>query len=732
MSRPAPRHPASLRSTLARRRSLRAALVALPVLASLACATTPRERALPLAKLRLYETGVGYYERAGELGGPGGASLPVPSGHLDDALKSLVVLGDDGQVRSVAFDSRQSPAVARARAGLPPQTDAPIRVHDVLLGLRGHELVVRRGARRIRGRLVDVIGVPDASYLEQGNSGTGRGEDQRPTTAEQAGATQNKTFALLVTRTGRYRRLDVATLDEVTPVDPDVRRRMQAALDASVALRSNARGLLDVSGDAKEVRVGYLAESPVWRASYRLVLPDGSGPDEPAALQGWALVHNDTEEDWDDVTLELVNGRPDSFLFPLAAPRYERRELVVPDRELSVPQLLDTTPDAMWGDFLDSDEDGIGSAGYGYGSGSGFGGRGSRSPAVRMGHASVTGSSNLVSVGNLAELAAGQGRETKTVFVYGAAEPLDLAAGRSAMVPFVQSRVESAAVSWMVGFRPSAARHAVHVLNSTSQTLPEGTLGVFADGGFSGETVLPRLKPGERRFLEIGDDPDTEMLEVSRTVVDVPQRLVYEHGRLQEHVLRTTTVVFDLVNRSGHPRRVHVEVPAGSNTTIEGADALDFDLDRGRPLAIFEVKPGARVEDRQVVIVEGVQTSTDLDGLTEHQLARLAAASSLTADERSVMTTTLERLREQNAARAEVARIEAELAVIEADIERLRKHLEAMGGDAGGEKNPVVERLLATEDELQAKRKELAAASDALDERAAATRHGLAALAVGG
>src|SRR5690606_5837949 len=130
--------------------------------------------------------------------------------------------------------------------------------------------------------------------------------------------------------------------------------------------------------------------------------------------------------------------------------------------------------------------------------------------------------------------------------------------------------------------------------------------------------------------------------------------------------------------------------------------------------------------------VEGVQTSTDLDGLTEHQLARLAAASSLTADERSVMTTTLERLREQNAARAEMARIEAELAVIEADIERLRKHLEAMGGDAGGEKTPVVERLLATEDELQAKRKELAAASDALDERAAATRHGLAALAVGG
>ncbi|MCX4240428.1 DUF4139 domain-containing protein [Paraliomyxa miuraensis] len=709
-------------------RSLRFALLALPLLSSLACATAPRERALPLAKLRLYETGVGYYERAGELGGPGGASLPVPSGHLDDALKSLVVLGEDGTVRSVAFDSRQSPAVARARAGLPPETSAPIRVHDVLLGLRGHEVVVRHKAKRIRGRVVDVIGVPDVTFLENGDNGTGTGEDVRPTTAEQAGATKNKTFALLVTRTGRYRRVDVAGIDEVTPVDPDVRNRMQAALDATVALRSNARGLLDMEGEGKAVRVGYLAESPVWRASYRLVLDDAH---ENAALQGWALVHNDTEEDWDDIALELVNGRPDSFLFPLAAPRYERRDLVVPDRELSsVPQLLDTTPDAMWGDFLDGEEGyGGGGSGYGYGSGSGFGARGRRVPTARTTSGAVTGSSDLVSVGNLAELATGAGRETKTVFVYGAAEPIDLAAGRSAMVPFVQSRVDSAAITWMLDFREAPARHAVRVNNSTSQTLPEGTLGVYGDGGFSGETVLPRLKPGERRFLEIGDDPDTEITRVERDVVDTPQRLVYRGDRLQEHVLRRSTVTFDLINRSGQARHVHVEVPAGSNTKIEGTDRVDFDLDRGRPLAIFEVGPAAELKDRTVVIEEGIQTAVDFEGLTENRLERLAKAPSLTEDERGVMKTSLERLREQHVARAEVDRIKAEIAVIEADIERLRGHLTAMGGEGTGEKNPVVERLLATEDQLQARRKELETATKALDGRIEATRESLLVLA---
>jgi hypothetical protein len=633
-------------------------------------------------------------------------------------------------VRLVVFDSCQSPLVARARAGLPPQSEAPIRVHDVLLALRGHEVVVRSKARRIRGRVVDVIGVPEGTDV---GTGTGEGGNGSPTAAEQAGTAPGKTFALLVTPTGRYRRIDVAKLDELTPVDPDVRTRMQAALDATVALRSNARGLLDVAGEGGPVRLGYLAEAPVWRASYRLVLDDGpQAAGGAAALQGWALVHNDTEEDWDDVALELVNGRPDSFLFPLAAPRYERRELVVPERELSsVPQLLDTTPDAMWGDFLDAEVGGIeggvvGGVAGGYGSGSGYGyGSGSGSVGTRR-----LISSDLVEVGDLAALATGEGRETKTVFVYGTAEPLDLAAGRSAMVPFVQSKLESAAITWITGFGDFTARHTVRVLNSTAQTLPEGTLAVFADGGFSGETVLPRLKPGERRFLQIGDDPDTEMTVVETTVVDTPERLVWRSEQLQEHFLRTTTVVVDIVNRSGQARHVHVEVAAGSNTKIEGADRVDFDLDRGRPLAIFEVAPSGKLAGRKVVIAEGLSSHTAFEGLTEDRLERLATASTLTDPERSAMKLGLTRLKEQHEAQATVERLRGEVTVIEADIERLRGHLQAMSGESeGGKKNPVVERLLATEDQLQAKRKELDTAGKLVDQRTTATRESLAALA---
>ena len=40
--------------------------------------------------------------------------------------------------------------------------------------------------------------------------------------------------------------------------------------------------------------IGYIREFPVWKTSYRLVLSD----DKPPFLQGWAIVENTTDEDW--------------------------------------------------------------------------------------------------------------------------------------------------------------------------------------------------------------------------------------------------------------------------------------------------------------------------------------------------------------------------------------------------------------------------------------------------
>ena len=132
------------------------------ILATAGCATTAPVRApsiLPLRSLRLYEAGVGYFERAGTLGGTAVTTLPVPSGHLDDALTSLVILngGAGGLVTGLSYGSSVSQGVARARAGLPVDSAHPLTYRDVLLSLKGERVEVTVGGDIVVGRLIEVL-----------------------------------------------------------------------------------------------------------------------------------------------------------------------------------------------------------------------------------------------------------------------------------------------------------------------------------------------------------------------------------------------------------------------------------------------------------------------------------------------------------------------------------------------------------------------------------------------
>jgi len=69
--------------------------------------------------------------------------------------------------------------------------------------------------------------------------------------------------------------------------------------------------------------------TPVWKTSYRLILDNAAATVAPAtqpaggaSLQGWAIVENQTDNDWNNVQLSLVSGRPISFVEDLYQPLY--------------------------------------------------------------------------------------------------------------------------------------------------------------------------------------------------------------------------------------------------------------------------------------------------------------------------------------------------------------------------------------------------------------------------
>ena len=84
--------------------------------------------------------------------------------------------------------------------------------------------------------------------------------------------------------------------------------------------------VMELDGREHELAVGYIAEAPVWRPSYRLVLGNGS-----AHLQLWGIVQNLSGEDWTNTRLTLVADAPLALTTQLERPVIPGRPMLTDD-----------------------------------------------------------------------------------------------------------------------------------------------------------------------------------------------------------------------------------------------------------------------------------------------------------------------------------------------------------------------------------------------------------------
>jgi hypothetical protein len=444
-----------------------------------------------------------------------------------------------------------------------------------------------------------------------------------------------------------------------------------------------------------ELGLGYIAESAVWRTTYRVVL----GEDGAAGrLQAWALVHNDTDEDWRDVSLEMVNGRPASFLHPLAAPRYARRELVEPPEDLStVPQLANTTADRMW---LDGGE--VGEA-YGVGglglAGVGRGGGGTGEGTIGFGTMGTLGADGF---GDLAALSQATGEESGALFTYRVADPVDLDAHHSALLPIAQESIEAESIVWF-GKGENDGLSAVRLVNSTRQTLPAGAISFFADGGFVGESMLGRLKPKERRFVPHGRELDVDLSRARESLGETVLELYYENEQIQERYALRSKIALQLHNRSGRTKRAYVglDLPRRSELVAETGQELDFDLESGTPLAIVQVPAGAEVR----TTVRAKTAEHRAHTVAVAALEKLLERDGTSAADRTVLQRALSELRKAGQADRRANELSKAISEAEGNLDRLRKNLAALGAaEARGVlRDRMTRELLQTESDLSAK-----------------------------
>ncbi|WP_376099507.1 DUF4139 domain-containing protein [Roseomonas sp. CCTCC AB2023176] len=247
---------------------------------------------LPVRAVTLSNAGLVQVERSGPLAPAAAVTLRVPTEDVDDVLKSLLVRDPAGVVEGVRLPARD--LAAEAFRGL------PLRPED----FAGRTALLSA----LRGQAVEAGGV------------AGRLADAEDVEVREGGATATATRLTLVTESG-LRTITLREGDDVRLTDPDLAARVRRAAEALAANRAADSRVVELrlrgAAAAREVTVATVTAAPVWKPSWRLLVPPGDGP---ARLQGWAVVENRSGADWDGVRLALVSGNPAAFHQPLYTP----------------------------------------------------------------------------------------------------------------------------------------------------------------------------------------------------------------------------------------------------------------------------------------------------------------------------------------------------------------------------------------------------------------------------
>src|SRR6266700_640118 len=279
---------------------------------------------VPVKVVVLFSSGVGYFEHAGSVTGEASTELRFKTNQINDILKSLLLQDmGGGKVTTVVYPS-QDPIDKTLKSFQVDITGDP-SLAELLGQLRGAKVQVTAGAENLSGTIL--------------------GLEKKPKAIGEKGSIEVWTLNLI--SGGTIRSVELADAKKIELEDQQLQEELSKALTALAQARDQDKKpvTINFSGEGeRQVRIGYVVETPIWKTSYRLVLP-GDGADkakDKPKLLGWAIVENQTDNDWGNVQLSLVSGRPISFIQDLYRPLYVPRPVVQPELYASLrPQTYD-------------------------------------------------------------------------------------------------------------------------------------------------------------------------------------------------------------------------------------------------------------------------------------------------------------------------------------------------------------------------------------------------------
>lgn len=686
--------------------------------ASQSASTSAAADRLPVRRVVLYKSGVGYFEHLGRVRGNQTVSIDLTSGQLDDVIKSLTTVDlGDGRVTGITFNST-APLEQRMRTLSIPLGAGTSRA-SLLQAMRGARVEVQGSGASTIGRVLSV--------------------SERTRTLRET--TESVDELTLVTDAGAVRTFELREGVGVRLLESDLRSELGQYLDLIGSTRAQDVRRLSVATvgtGARDLFVSYVSEVPVWKTTYRLVIPPEST--RKPFLQGWAVVDNTLGEDWTDVQLSLVAGAPQSFVQPLSQPIYTRRPVVpIATGALTTPQThgatMTTAEKAVEGEGaadagmatsaapqfnVARRERGAVSGGLPGGAAGGVvGGLPTAAPPA-------PGSTEIAA--RLSEMeAAASGADLGDLFEYKLTQPVTIRRNQSALVPIVQADITVERVSlWNAATAGARPLRALWLTNDTGLTLDGGSLSLVEGGAFAGEGLLEPIKPGERRFISYATDLASRVTANREGGPRRISRIRIASGTMTQFVEERATTSYTLRNEDAAPRDVIVEHPIRDGWTLSKGTATPIESTATQHRFRVTVPPNASAA-LEVDEVHPVETRVAVTNLNNQQVALVLRGRNLDPSAEPQLQAVLAASREAARLQAESTARRAEVERIGQDQARIRENLEALKGSA--EERQLVARytrqLNEQEDRLDVLRRDI----ESLEGQVKAAQQELARLA---
>ena len=536
---------------------------------------------LPITRVVLFNSGVGYFSRSGEVVDDARVDLTFPEQDINDLLKSMVLEDfNNGRIAAVSYDSREP--ISRTLSSFAIN----LNNNPTFAGI----------VSQMRGERVDVVLTPGATNQPGKLSGVIVGVEHQK---EAKGNTTVDVEVLNMWCAEGLRSVKLTEIQQLKFSNPVIESEFRRALDVLALSHDSLKKSVQLhfAGEGKrKVQVGYVIEAPIWKTSYRLVLSEKEKP----YLQGWAMIENPTDEDWAGVKMALISGRPISFKMDLYNPLYVDRPVVEPELFASLRPVtyrggFKSDPSSV-AERLTPAEDAVIMGGAAASGRSGAaksrmlkegGGNDDNGGVARMRfagampaepqHAQELASElskriGTGSVGNAATAGA-----LGDFFQYTIDHPVSLARQKSAMLPIVGKDVEGQRVSiYNQNVQKTHPLLGLKFKNTSGAHLNQGPITVFEGSVYAGDTRVLDVQPNEERLVSYAIDLGTEVDPQNGpgtqkiTSVKAVRGIVTTNTKLSEEKK------YRIINRSQTDRTLLIEHPNRTNQQFKLVDTEKF------------------------------------------------------------------------------------------------------------------------------------------------------------